>query len=177
MVELHQKINERLLSGCTPLFILCENFIGKECNPQDELQLPIKIDSKIPVFTISSSAEERFAFVDKVQGLISLWSRKIINLKRRRPLGEEYALQLKKTTLKELSRWLGNYREQLKYTFLRPHLEECHSLVSAFFIDLLASTEVALERSEQLAGDNRQTNAEKIKKLKEIETLLEELAN
>ena len=177
MTDLHQKINERLLNGCAPLFIICENFVSKECSPREELPLPIKIGGEMPEFTMSSNAEERFAIIDKIQNLITLWSKKLIHIRRRRPLGEEYGLQLKKATLRELPRWLGNYREQIKYAFLRHHLKECHDLISTFFVDLLASTEIALEHSEQLAGDNRLTTAKKIEELKKIEALLEGLKN
>ncbi len=177
MADLHLEINQRLLNGCAPLFIICENLISATCNPQEELPLPIKIGGEMPCFTMKSDAEERFAFVDKIHNLITLWSKKLIHFRRRRPLGEEYGLQLKKATLKELPRWLGNYREQLKYAFLRHHLKECHDLVSTFFIDLLASTEIALEHSEQLAGDHHLTTAKKIKDLQTIEGQLNELAN
>ncbi|MCK5916725.1 MAG: dynamin family protein, partial [Deltaproteobacteria bacterium] len=61
--KLHLKINERLLKGCAPLFIISENFVKTgEINP-DELPLPVKIGGKIPLFTMSSEAEERFAIV------------------------------------------------------------------------------------------------------------------
>ncbi len=175
MLSLHLEINERLLNGCAPLFIICENFIGKESSTQDDLALPIKIGEELPEFTVSSKAEERFAIIDKIHDLAVLWSKKIIRFRRRRPLGEEYGQQLKKATLKELPRWLGNYREQLKYAFLRHHLKECRELISTFFIDLLTSTEMALEHSEQLAGDNRLTTAMKVEELKKIEQLLNEL--
>lgn len=175
MASLHLEINERLLNGCAPLFILCDNLIGKESVTQEELPLPVKIGGEMPEFTMSSQAEERFAIFDKIHDLAVLWSKKITRLKDRRPLGEEYGQQLKKATLKELPRWLGNYREQLKYAFLRHHLEECRELTSSFFIDLLTSTEMALEHSEQLTGNDRLTTAKKIEELKEIETLLNEL--
>ncbi|MCD6430426.1 MAG: dynamin family protein [Deltaproteobacteria bacterium] len=175
LASLHQEINERLLNGCAPLFILCDNLIGKESATQEELPLPVKIDGEMPEFTMISQAEERFAIIDKIHDLAVLWSKKITRLKNRRPLGEEYGQQLKKATLKELPRWLGNFREQLKYAFLRHHIEECRELTSTFFIDLLTSTEMALEHSEQLAGDDRLTTAIKTEELKRIETLLDEL--
>ncbi len=177
MSGLHLEINKRLLAGCAPLFIICENLIDTDCSPQEEMPLPIKISGDIPEFTMKSEAEERFAFVDKIQNLVTLWSTKLIHIRRRRPLAEEYGLQLKKTTHKELSRWLGNYREQLKYSFVRQHLNECHGLISSFFIDLLASTEIALEDSENLAGCSQQITARKIEDLKKIESQLEDLAN
>ncbi|MEA3332339.1 MAG: dynamin family protein [Pseudomonadota bacterium] len=173
MTSLHAEINEQLLNGCAPLFIICENFIGKK--GIEDLALPIKIGGEIPEFTLSSEAEERFAIVDKIQALVLLLSKKIIRSRRRRPLGEEYAQQLKKATLKELPRWLTNYREQLKYAFLRHHIKECRELVNTFFIDLLASTEMALEHSEQLTGDSRLTTTRKIEDLKKVEALLEKL--
>ena len=172
---LHAEINEQLLNGCAPLFILCENFTGKKSVGQEDLALPIKIAGEIPEFTLSSEAEERFAFVDKIQALALLLSKKIIRFRRRRPLGEEYGQQLKKATLKELPRWLTNYREQLKYAYLRHHIEECRELVSTFFIDLLTSTEMTLEHAEQLTDDNRLTTARKIENLKKVETRLEKL--
>ena len=177
MRSLHLEINKRLLDGCTPLFIICENFTGKENIKPEDLALPIKIAGEIPEFSLSSKAEERFAIVDKIHDLAVLWSKKIIHFRRRRPIGEEYGLQLKKATLKELPRWLGNYREQLKYAFLRNHLKECRELISTFFIDLSASTEIALEHSEQLTGDSRLTTASKIEELKKTGVLLDDLRN
>ncbi|MBN2808951.1 MAG: dynamin family protein [Deltaproteobacteria bacterium] len=179
LTELHQEINRRLLSGCTPMFIICANFISAAGDAPDEseLPLPIKIGGDIPAFPMSSSAEERFAFIGKIQELLSLWSKKILHFKQRRPLGEEYGRQLKKAALKELPRWLGNYAEQLKYALLRVHLNLCHDLISTFFSDRLTSTELALEHSEQLAGDSQLATAEKIKKLKAIEARLELLKN
>ncbi|MEA3347921.1 MAG: dynamin family protein, partial [Pseudomonadota bacterium] len=175
MGSLHPEINARLLSGCTPLFIICENFTGKESIKPEELALPIKIEGEIPEFTLSSKAEKRFAIIDKIRDLAVLWSTKIIRFKRRRPLGEEYSLQLKKAALKELPRWLANYREQLKYALLRHHLKECRELISTFFIDLSASTEIALEHSKQLTDDSRLTTTEKIEELKKTEILLSDL--
>ncbi|MCD6292577.1 MAG: dynamin family protein [Deltaproteobacteria bacterium] len=175
MNSLHTEINQQLLHGCAPLFIICENFTEENILNQEDLALPLKIGGKIPEFTLSSEAEERFAIIDKIQALALLFSKKIIRLKRRRPLGEEYAQQIKKTTLKELPRWLTNYREQLKYAFLRHHIDACRELIGTFFIDLLTSTEMALEHSEQFTGDNRVTAASKLEDLKKIEVLLEEL--
>ncbi len=175
MKSLHAEINEQLLNGCAPLFIICENFTGEKSISQENLALPIKIGGEIPEFTLSSEAEERFAIVDKIQSLVLLLSKKIVRFRRRRPLGEEYAQQLKKATQKELPRWLTNYREQLKYAFLRHHIEECRELVNTFFIDILASTEMALEHSEQLTGDSRLTTAGKIESLKKVENRLEKL--
>ena len=175
MASLHQEINQHLLNGCAPLFILCDNLIGKEGMTQEELPLPVKIGGEIPGFTMSSQAEERFAIIDKIHDLAVLLSKKITHLRHRRPLGEEYGQQLKKATLKALPRWLGNYREQLKYAFLRHHIEECRELTSTFFIDLLTSTEMALEHSEQLTGNNRLASAKQIEELKKIEPLLAEL--
>ena len=173
--SLHSEINERLLNSCAPLFIICENFIETKSITQDNLALPIKISGELPEFTLSSKAEERFAIIDKIHDLAVLWSKKIIRFRRRRPLGEEYGQQLKKATLKELPRWLINYREQLKYALLRHHLKECRELISTFFIDLLTSTEMALEYSEQLAGENRLTTAKKVEELKKIAQLLNEI--
>lgn len=173
MASLHVEINEQLLNGCAPLFIICENFVGKKSISKEDLALPIKIGREIPEFSLRSEVEERFAIVDKIQALALLLSKKITRFRRRRPLGEEYAQQLKKATLKELPRWIVNYREQLKYAFLRHHIEECLELINTFFIDLLTSTEMALEQSEQLTGDTRLTTAKKIENLKRIETRLE----
>lgn len=177
MDGLHLRINKRLLSGCAPLFIICENFISDEGNLEEELPLPIKISGEIPEFTMTTIAEERFAFIDKIRDIITLWSKKLIHLKEHRPLGEEYGLQMKKATLKELPRWLGNYREQLKYAYLHHHLKECHTLINTFFSDLLVSAEVTLEESVQFADNSRLTTAQKSEKLKTSETLLEELKN
>ena len=173
--SLHQEINELLLNGCAPLFILCNKLVGEESISPDELPLPIKIGGEMPEFMMSSQAEERFAIIDKIHNLAVLLGKKISHFRNRRPLGEEYGQQLKKATINELPRWLGNYREQLKYAFLRHHLEACRELTSSFFIDQLASTEMALEHSEQLTGDSRLTTARKVEELKRIETQLNEL--
>ena len=166
--KLHLKINERLLKGCAPLFIISENFVKTgEINP-DELPLPVKIGGKIPLFTMSSEAEERFAIVAKVCDLAQLLGRKIIRFRRKLSLGLEYSLQIKKAAHKELPRWLRNYQEQLKFALIRHHIDACRELVTSFFTDLLASTQTALKDSDKLTDDNREAAAKRVTELKEI---------
>ncbi len=171
---LHNDINQRLLKGCAPLFIICENFVKSGELDQSELPLPIKISGEIPLFKLSSEAEERFAIVDKISNLMQLMGRKILRLRRRRSLGEEYNRQIKKAALKELPRWLRNYREQLKFALVRHHIDECRDLTTNFFSDLLASTRTSLEQHEQLSDADRADADRRITALKEIAGGLQE---
>ena len=163
---LHVEINQRLLNGCTPLFIICENFVGEI--EQNELPLPVKIGGEIPFFTLKSEVEKRFAIVEKIGNLAQLLSRKIVRLRRRLSLAQEYSQQITKAAHKELPRWLNNYREQLKFALIRHHINECRELLTTFFTDLLASTQTALANSDQLNNDQRASTAKRMVELEEI---------
>ncbi|MCK5679920.1 dynamin family protein [bacterium] len=167
--NLHLELNERLLKGCAPLFILCENFVKHGEIQQNELPLPVKIGGNIPLFTLSSEAEERFAMIDKIYDMAQLLGRKIIRFRRQLTLGQEYSQQIKTAAHRELPRWLKNYREQLKYALIRPHINECNELVSTFFTDLLASSQTILQGSSQLTDLSREATT---KRTRELEALL-----
>ncbi len=169
---LHSELNHRLLKGCLPLFVICENLTQNNGIDQEELPLPVKINGRIPLFTLKSEVEERFAIVRKTRNLIQLLGRKIMRLKKRRSLSQEYSLQIKKAAQKELPRWLNNYREQLKFALMRPHINECKKLITDFFTDYLESTQVALTRSGKIADNNRKAAA---KRIAELENILEHL--
>ena len=168
---LHLEINQQLLNGCIPLFIICENFV--EEIKQNELPLPIKIGGEVPLFTLKSEVEKRFAIVEKIGNLTQLLSRKIIRFRRKLSLAREYNQQIKKAAHKELPRWLNNYREQLKFALIRRHINECRELLTSFFTDLLASTRTALVNSDQFNDDQRANTAERIAELEGIAEILE----
>ncbi len=171
---LHLELNQRLLKGCIPLFVICENFSRDNGIDQNELPLPIKINGQIPLFTLKSEVEERFAIVSKIQDLTQLLGRKIVRFRKRRSLGQEYSLQIKKAAQKELPRWLKNYQEQLKYALMRPHIDECQKLITDFFTDFLESTQTALAQSGEIADNNREAAAKRVTELKEILNHLQE---
>ena len=172
--NLHSELNQRLLKGCIPLFVICENFTETNGVDQEELPLPVKINGQIPLFTLKSEVEKRFAIVSKVQDLTQLLGRKIVRFRKRLSLSQEYSLQIKKAAQKELPRWLRNYREQLKYAFMRPHIDECRKLITDFFTDFLESTQTALAHSGEIADNNREAAAKRVTELKEILNRLQE---
>ena len=172
--KLHSEINQRLLKGCAPLFIICENFIKNGEFDQNELPLPVKIGGEIPLFTLSSEAEERFGIVGKVRNLAQLMGRKLVRFQRKRTLAEEYNRQIKKTALKELPRWIRNYREQLKFALIRHHIDECRDLTTTFFTDLLASTQMSLEHHDQSADNDREAATRHAAELEKILQQLQE---
>ena len=165
---LQLEINQHLLKGCIPLFVICENFTTDNGVDQNGLPLPVKISGEIPLFTLKSEAEERFAIVSKIQDLSQLLGRKIFRFRKRLTLSQEYALQIKKAAHKELPRWLKNYREQLKFAFIHPHIDECRKLITDFFTDFLESTQTALTHSGKIADNNREAAARRADKLKDI---------
>ncbi len=169
---LHTELNLRLNKGCLPLFVICENFTQNQEIDQEELPLPLKINGQIPLFTLKNEVEERFAIVNKTRDLIRLLGRKITRFKKRRSLSQEYSRQIKKAAQKELPRRLNNYREQLKFAFMRPHINECRKIITDFFTDFLESTQAALAQSGKIADHNRETAAEKAA---ELENILERL--
>ncbi|NPA24684.1 MAG: hypothetical protein GXO34_02520 [Deltaproteobacteria bacterium] len=166
MTDLQQEINQRLLDGCTPLFVICERFSGRENSGPQDLPLPVRIDLELPAFVMFSEVEKRFALIDRIREFTSLWSRKLWN--RRQSAAELHGRQLIKETLRELPRWLSNYGEQLKYAYLRRHLEECRKLIGAFFSDLLAGSGRELECGEEKSAENRE---EINRRLQELEKL------
>jgi hypothetical protein len=172
--KLHSEINQRLLKGCAPLFIICENFIKNGEFDQNELPLPVKIGGEIPLFTLSSEAEERFGIVGKVRNLAQLMGRKLVRFQRKRTLAEEYNRQIKKTALKELPRWIRNYREQLKFALIRHHIDECRDLTTTFFTDLLDSTQMSLEHHDQSADNDREAATRHAAELEKILQQLQE---
>lgn len=170
---LHLELNQKLIKGSIPLFVICENFTKDHGIDQDELPLPVKISGEIPLFTLKSKAEERFAIVSKIQGLSQLFGRKIVRFRQRLSLSQEYELQIKKAAHKELPRWLKNYREQLKFAFMRPHIKECQKLMTDFFTDFLESTQSALAHSGEIAANNREAAAKRVAELEDILNCLE----
>jgi len=138
------------------------------------LPLPVKIGGEIPLFTLSSEAEERFGIVGKVSNLAQLLGRKLVRLRRKRTLAQEYNLQIKKASLKELPRWIRNYREQLKFALIRHHIDECRDLTTTFFTDLLASTQMSLEHHDQSAGNDREAAVRYTAELEKISQQLQE---
>ncbi len=165
---LHQELNQHLLKGCIPLFVICENFTKENGLDQNELPLPVKINGTIPLFTLKSEVEERFAIVNKLQDLAQLLGRKMVRFRKQLSLSQEYSLQIKKAAHKELPRWLKNYREQLKFAFMRPHIEECQKLITNFFTDFLESTQTALTHSGEIADNNREAAAKRVAELEDI---------
>ena len=171
---LHSEINRRLLKGCAPLFIICENFVTNDELDQNELPLPVKIGGEIPLFTLSSEAEERFGIIDKVCNLAQLLGSKFVRFRRKLTLAQEYNQQIKKAALKELPRWLRNYREQLKFALIHHHMDECRDLSMTFFTDLLASTQANLKYHDQLNGDDREAATRYATELEELSKQLQE---
>ena len=171
---LHLELNQYLLKRSIPLFVICENFAKDNGIDQGDLPLPIKIEGQIPLFTLKSGVENRFAIVSKIQDLTQLLGRKIGRFRKRLSFSQEYSLQIKKAAHKELPRWIRNYREQLKFTFMHPHIDECHKLMTAFFTDFLESTQTNLTQSGEIADNNRETATKQTVKLKKILDRLQE---
>jgi len=174
LAGLHREINRRLLDGCAPLFVISERFTGRDRVAPEELPLPVRIEPGPPAFTMTSEAEQRFALLDRIREVVTLWGGRIFS-RRRAPLGEAFAEQLKRDTLKELPRWLGNYQEQVKYVCLRRHLEECRKLINGFFIDLLAGSGVVLEDQAARTADQEAAARQQLARLKELAAELEQL--
>ncbi len=170
---LHLEFNRNLIKGCIPLFVICENLTRDNGIDQNELPLPVKISGEIPLFTLKSEAEERFAIVSKIQSLSQLLGRKIVHFRQHLSLSQEYGLQIKKAAHKELPRWLKNYREQLKFAFIRPHIKECQKLITDFFTDFFESTQSALAHSREIAANNHEATTKRVAELEDILNRLE----
>jgi hypothetical protein len=173
MTGLQKEINQRLRDGCTPLFVVCERFSGRNCCGPQDLPLPTRIELELPAFVMFSEVEKRFALLDRIREFTSLWGRKLWN--RRQSAGEIHARQLTKETLRELPRWLSNYSEQLKYAYLRRHLEKCRKLIGSFFSDLLAGSDRELESGEKISAENREETNRRLQGLEKLATELERM--
>ncbi len=170
---LHEEINRRLLDGCTPLFVICERFSGREHSKPQDLPLPVRIGLELPAFVMVSEVEKRFALIGRIREFTSLWGRKLWN--RHRSAAELHGQQLIKESLRDLPRWLSNYGEQLKYAYLRRYLEDCRELIGSFFSDLLAGSGRELESCEKKSAESREEIERRLRELEKLAAELEKL--
>ncbi len=168
--KLQLDLNRRFQTGCLPLLLIGERISGLPLSPE-ELPLPVRIDVPLPAFVLYSEVERKFALLSRLREIMRLWGSRLKCWKKD-SLEHSFTAQLKQETVRELPRWLSNFAEQLKYTLLRPYLENCEKLSREFFQDLLAGAESTLrEGSKRRTVRLQETAAERAA----LQSLLEKL--
>lgn len=164
---LQAEINQRLKQGSSPLFATCRRL--DNVNPGKETsypQIPEIRDFKLPEFTLSSAAEERFAGLSLIGRSFRLLTRK---LRRRKQSTTEFVIgELKEELRENLPRYLRNYREQVKYQLLRKYLEECCRILENYFQETSAGLKVVLQEVEGKRNEDQSARTARGQRLEKI---------
>lgn len=164
---LQAEINQRLQQGSSPLFAICQKF--DTFNPGEETtfpRIPEISELKLPEFTLSSAAEERFAGFSRLGKSLRLLTRK---LRRRKQSSSEFVTSELKIELREnLPRYLRNYREQVKYQLLRKYLEGCCQVLENYFQETSTGLKMVLRQAEEKSYEDQAARAARRLRLEEI---------
>jgi len=180
---LEKEIQSAYSSQCTSLFFLLEKATGNEVDNQERNNLPSPInwDSKLPKFSFSNPLAERFSAVSKFSLIGKLLSDKLRQLRKRRSWRDTISSQLQQQARNELKGRLLDYRERLKFLFLRPYLEEYERLVSDYLTDFIHISTLEISHQQNGLHDQGQQQEELSEILEnqknELELLLENLNN